>query len=171
MTSLSQMLTVSWMQDAVNTYGWLWPMVEIFHYAGVSLVVGMIGALDLRILGLFRSIPIGALRPFVPLAFAGFMANLVGGVVLVTGNPTGAGFYVENLSFQLKMLALLIAFANLMYFQLSGLEKRVYDVPAGADAPALAKVVAAVSLVAWVSVIIFGRLLMYNDTLLEFLGL
>ncbi len=171
MTSLSEMLTLPWMQHAVNTYGWIWPVVEMFHYAGVSLVVGMIGALDLRILGMFRSIPIGALRPFVPLAFAGFVANLLGGAVFVTGNPTGAGFYVENLSFQLKMLALLLAFANLMYFQLSGLEKRVYDVPAGADAPATAKVVAVVSLVAWVSVIVFGRLLMYNDTLLEFLGL
>ena len=171
MTGISQMLTVSWMQDAVNTYGWLWPVVEMFHYAGVSLVVGMIGALDLRILGLFRSIPIGALRPFVPLALAGFVANLLGGAVFVTGSPTGAEFYVENLSFQLKILALLIAFANLMYFQLSGLEKRVYEVPAGADAPASAKIVAVVSLVAWVSVIVFGRLLMYNDTLLEFLGL
>jgi hypothetical protein len=39
------------------------------------------------------------------------------------------------------------------------------------DAATSAKVVAGVSLVAWFGVIFFGRLIMYNDTLLYALGL
>jgi hypothetical protein len=171
MESLSQLLTWPWMQHFINAHGWLWPVFEIIHYAGMSLIIGLIGALDLRILGLFRSVPIGAFRAFVPLAIAAFVANLLTGLAFVTGNGTGAGFYVENLSFQLKVLALLLAFANLMIFQLSGLERRVYSVPAGAQAPGPAKVVAIVSIVSWIGVIAFGRLLMYNDALLYSLGL
>lgn len=171
MESLSQALSWPWMQQIVNHHGWLWPVFEIIHYAGMSLLIGVIGALDLRILGFFRSVPIGAFKAWVPLAVVAFVANLVSGTVFVTSNATGAGFYVENLSFQLKVLALVVAFANLMIFQFSGLERRVYAVPAGADAPGSAKVVALVSLVSWVAVIVFGRLLMYNDALLYSLGL
>jgi hypothetical protein len=64
-----------------------------------------------------------------------------------------------------------IAITNLLIFRFSGLEHRVYAVPAGGSAPGSAKAVAWISLVAWIAVIIFGRLLMYNDTLLYFLGL
>ena len=49
--------------------------------------------------------------------------------------------------------------------------KRVYATPAGGSAPGAAKGIAAFSLVAWVLIIFFGRMLMYNDTLLMFLGM
>jgi hypothetical protein len=171
MDNISQALTWQWMQELINSHGWLWPVFEIIHYAGMSLIIGLIGALDLRILGFFRSVPIVAFKSFVPLAIIAFVVNLVSGTVFVTGNATGAGFYVESLSFQLKVLALVLAFGNLMIFQISGLERRVYAIPAGGDAPGSAKVVALVSIVSWISVIVFGRLLMYNDALLYTLGL
>ena len=171
MESLSEMLTLPGMQAFVNGHAWVWPVCEMIHYIGMSLIVGIIGGLDLRILGFFKSAPIGAFKSFVPLAIAGFVGNLLGGVIFVTGTASGAGFYVENLSFQLKVLMLVIAFGNLLVFQFSGLERRVYAVPAGGDAPVSAKVVAALSLFSWILVIVFGRLLMYNDTLLLFLGM
>jgi hypothetical protein len=88
----------------------------------------------------------------------------------VTGTASGTGFYIDNLSFQLKILFILLAFANLLIFQYSGLEKQVYATPAGGNAPTAAKAISAFSLVAWVLIIFFGRMLMYNDTLLLFLG-
>ncbi len=171
MTDQSPLLAVSWAQDLISAQGWIWPVCEMIHYVGVALIVGLIGALDLRILGMFKRVPIGALRPLVPLAIAGFVANLLTGIVFISGSEAGAQFYLQSLSFRLKMVALFVAFANLMYFQMSGLEKRVYAVPAGADAPTSAKWVALISLVSWVAAIIFGRLLMYNDSLLYSLGL
>jgi uncharacterized membrane protein len=171
MHSISNALTWPWMQDFVNTYGWIWPLFEIIHYTGMSLIIGLIGALDLRILGLYKGVPIIAFKPLVNLAIFGFVINLIGGIVFVTGTNTGAEFYIENLSFQCKIVAMFIALANLLIFRFSGLEHRVYAVPAGGSAPGSAKAVALVSLVTWVAVIIFGRLLMYNDTLLYFLGM
>lgn len=170
--SLAEILTVPALQSFVGTYGWVWPICEVIHYIGMSLVIGIIGTTDLRILGLFRSIPLAGLQSLVPLAVAGFIGNLVSGAIMVMGNPgEGAGFYVLNLSFQLKWLAMILAFLNLMLFQFAGLAERVYATPSGGAAPGAAKVVALVSLLAWVFTIVFGRLLMYNDTLLYFLGL
>jgi hypothetical protein len=159
------------LQPFVNANDWVWPVCEMTHYVGMSLIIGIIGMLDLRILGLFKRIPIGALRPLIPWAVVGFIGNLLTGLIFVSGTNQGPGFYLDNLSFRLKLVFLLLAFVNLVIFRFTGLEERVYATPAGGSAPPAAKSVAAFSLVAWVLVIFFGRMLMYNDTLLIFLGL
>jgi hypothetical protein len=168
---LAEMLTIPAFQSLFANSAWAWPVCEIVHYIGMSLVMGLVVVLDLRILGFCKQIPPGALRPFVPWAIAGFVANLISGFVMVAGNEPDASFYVLSLSFQLKVLAMFLALLNLLIFRLTGLEKKVYALPAGADAAVAAKVVALLSLTAWVFTIIFGRLLMYNSTLLNFLGL
>lgn len=159
------------MQAFVNAHEWIWAVLQMIHYVGMSLIVGVIGTLDLRILGMFRSIPIAAFRPLVPWAVGGFFGNLLTGIMFVTGKDAGPSYYTDNLSFRLKMVFLLVAFINLLIFQLSHLEKRTYATPAGGSAPAAAKAVSAFSLVAWLLVIFFGRTMQYNDTLLLFLGL
>jgi hypothetical protein len=159
------------LQPFVNANDWVWPVCEMIHYVGMSLIIGIIGTLDLRILGLFKRIPIGALRPLIPWAVVGFIGNLLTGLIFVSGTNQGPGFYLDNLSFQLKLVFLLLAFVNLVIFRLTGLEGKVYATPAGAGAPGAAKAIAGFSLVAWVLIIFFGRMLMYNDTLLIFLGL
>jgi hypothetical protein len=158
------------LQPFVNANDWVWPVCEMTHYVGMSLIIGIIGTLDLRILGLFKRIPIGALRPLIPWAVVGFIGNLLTGLIFVSGTNQGPGFYLDNLSFQLKLVFLVLAFVNLVIFRLTGLEAKVYATPAGASAPAAAKAIAGFSLVAWVLIIFFGRMLMYNDTLLIFLG-
>jgi H+/Cl- antiporter ClcA len=159
------------MQAFVNAHEWIWSVLQMIHYVGMSLIIGIIGTLDLRILGLFKSIPIAALRPLVPWAVAGFFGNLLTGIMFVTGKDSGPTYYTDNLSFQLKMLFLLLVFVNLLIFTLTDLETRTYATPADGNAPTAAKAVAAFSLVAWIMVIFFGRTMQYNDTLLLFLGL
>jgi hypothetical protein len=168
---LAELLTIPALQALFADSAWAWSVCEMVHYIGMSLLMGLVVALDLRILGLFRRIPPGALQPFVPWAIGGFIANLISGFFMVAGNEPDAAFYVLNLSFQLKVLAMFLALLNLLTFKFTGLETKVYALPAGADAPVSAKVVALVSLTAWIFTIILGRLLMYNTTLLNFLGL
>ena len=169
--SITEFLTLPSVQHLVNSHAWFWPICEMTHYVGMSLIVGIIGVMDLRILGLFKSLPIGGLKPYVPLAIAGFVGNLITGFFFICGVDGGPSFYTMNLSFQLKVVMLLVAFINLIIFRVTGLEEEVYAVPAGGDAPAKAKVIAVVSLLSWAFVIVFGRLLMYTDTLLLVLGL
>jgi hypothetical protein len=169
--TISRLLTFPVMKSFANNHAWVWPVAEMTHYVGMSLIMGLIGVLDLRILGLFKSLPIGALRPFVTLALIGFITNIMTGLVFMTATPQDPIFYVDNLSFQLKMATLLIAGVNLFVFQITGLERAVYATPANASAPRAAKIIALVSLLCWMLVIFFGRLLMYNDTLLLFLNM
>ena len=91
---IAQFLTIRGMQAFVNGHDWVWPVCEMIHYAGMSLLIGIIGALDLRMLGMFKSIPIGALRPLVPWAVVGFFGNLL------TGNIDASVLY-SPLSYQM----------------------------------------------------------------------
>ncbi len=168
---LNQWLSIQAVASFVNEYGWVWPVCEMLHYVGMSLLLGLIGLLDLRILGLFKGIPVKAFDRFVPIGIAAFVINLITGFVFIAGTPDGPNFYLTNLSFQLKMGCILLALINLVVFYYSGLHTRAAATPVGGDTPVGAKVAAVLSLLLWVLVIFFGRLLMYNDTLLLLLGM
>ena len=156
----------------MNAYDWLWPVCEIIHFIGMSLLLGAVGILDLRILGLGKGLPISRLEALVPLAIAGFAANAVTGTLFVIANPDGgANAYLLNLAFQVKMALIFIAGLNAVAFYVTGISDKLAKLGPAGEASMDAKLIAGLSLVLWISVIIFGRLIMYNDTLLWFLGL
>jgi hypothetical protein len=137
-------------------YPWIWPSCEILHFAGLCMLLGIAGGLDLRILGLAKRVPITALQRMIPLAIAGFLLNLVTGALFFTGAPFQ---YIHNYPFWLKMTFIFLAGVNVAVFQWRGLAQAVDRVGSGEDAPFPAKVVAATSLVLWVGVIWWGRML------------
>jgi hypothetical protein len=98
--------------------------------------------------------------------------NVTTGLIFVGGNPVGGPQeYLGNLAFQIKMILILIAGLNVIAFYVFGIARAADATPADGDAPTSAKFVAALSLLLWFSVILFGRYIMYNDTLLYVLGL
>ena len=158
--------------DPVSTYAWVWPVGEILHFTGMALLIGTVGIIDARILGLFKGIPVRSLERFAWIGAAAFLVNAFTGFIFIAGNPIGGPMeYLGNLSLQLKMLLVLIAGINLAAFYFTGLARATNELGAEDSAPTGAKVVAVVSLVCWIGVICFGRLIMYNDTLLWALGL
>lgn len=172
MEFLANLLDATNMGYVVNANDWLWPVAETFHFIGMAALIGTVGLVDLRILGVGKGIPISQLEKLVPIGVAGFIVNAITGFIFVAGNPVGGSIeYLENLALQIKMLLILIAGINLVLYYYLGIARRNEAVPADGDAPGSAKVIAAVSLVVWFSVIFFGRMIMYNDTLLYFLGL
>lgn len=145
--------------DFVNDHGWLWAGGETIHFMGLCLLIGTIGAFDLRMLGVAKAIPIGPLQRLVPWGVVGFLMCLATGVFFLLGNHWTGNAYFNNIAFKWKMALILLAGLNVMLFNLSGMTKAVEAVGAGGSAPALAKIVAATSLVLWVGVIICGRFL------------
>ena len=138
----------------------------------MALLIGTVGLVDARMLGIGKGIPIKSLEKFIPLGVIGFIINLLTGIMFVAGNPVGGPQeYLTNLAFQLKMLCVLIAGLNLLAFYALGVAKKANAVEPGGDAPLSAKVVAVISLLLWFGVIYFGRFIMYNDTLLYAWGL
>jgi hypothetical protein len=172
METLSNLLAATNLVVFVNDNDWVWPACEILHFVGMALLIGTVGLIDLRILGVAKGLPIATLEKLAPWGIAGFVINAITGVMFVGGNPVGGPIeYLQNTSFQIKMLLILIAGINLLVFYFMGIARDLESVDPSGDAGRSAKVVATVSLVAWFGVIFFGRLIMYNDTLLYAFGL
>jgi hypothetical protein len=172
MEAISDFLVTLPIGDYVAAHDWVWPLCETLHFFGMCVLLGTVGVVDMRVLGIAKGIPIHMLDKFIPLGVIAFLVNMVTGFIFIAGNPVGGPMeYLTNLSLQLKMLLVLIAGINLMIFYVTGIHRSLATVPADGDAPGGAKAVAAVSLFAWIMVIVMGRFIMYNDTLLYALGL
>jgi hypothetical protein len=144
---------------------WAWPLCETFHFIGLSLLVGIVGTFDLRLLGVAKSMPVGPLSRLLPWGVFGFVLCLVTGGLFVFGfaaNLPDANAYdviLNDLWLQLKLIFIALAGLNLLAFYLTGASRAVEALGPGEDAPGLARVIAATSLVLWISVIVFGRLI------------
>jgi hypothetical protein len=172
MDAIAQWMLTTGLDDFVATRDWVWPVCEILHFFGMALLVGSVGLVDLRMLGVAKGVPIKALERFIPLGVIGFFVNAATGFIFVAGNPVGGPQeYLGNLAFQIKLVLIVIAGLNLLAFYVTGIARKADAVTPDGVAPTSAKVVAALSLVLWFGVIFFGRFIMYNDTLLYALGL
>jgi hypothetical protein len=172
MDAITQFMLSTGIDNFVATQDWVWPVCEILHFFGMALLIGSVGLVDLRMLGIAKGVPIKALERFIPLGVIGFLVNATTGFIFVAGNPVGGPQeYLTNLAFQIKMVLILIAGLNLLAFYVTGIARQADAVTPEGIAPTSAKVVAALSLLLWFGVIFFGRFIMYNDTLLYALGL
>lgn len=135
-------------------------IVVAAHLIGVTLSVGMLLWLDLRLLGAWaRSGRISELyRTLAPWFFAGFALMFVSGGALLAAY---AGAAYGNVFFRLKMAALLLAGVNALAFH-RALERNLSTWDAAASPPPAARVFALASLVLWAAIIIAGRMMSYT---------
>jgi hypothetical protein len=144
---------------AARDWYWLWPTCETLHFVGLCTLFGALLIVDLRVLGVGKRLTtISSVMPFIPVAFAGGLVNLITGVIFFCGYPNR---YWSNDAFRWKMALFLFGALNALAFEL--LERRkLAQLPAGADANLTARAIAAASLLTWVIVISLGRLLPYT---------
>jgi len=136
-----------------NSESWVWPASETLHFIGMTLLFGVTLAVNMRMLGMMKSIPFAALHRLLPLGVLGFVINTLTGMVFYIASPE---MYFLNVGFELKMVMLIIAGISVLYFT-------VFDEPwaVGPDkeAPVMAKVVAVCSTGMLLGVMYFGRML------------
>jgi hypothetical protein len=135
---------------------WIWPACETIHFIGLCLLVGIIGAVDLRLLGQLKGIPIRALERLVPWAVMGFLLCALTGALFYTGAP---GQYYTNNIFWIKIAFIAAAGLNVLIFYASGIARTVDALPADANTPWSAKLIGVTSLVLWLGVVLWGRML------------
>ena len=138
-------------------YPWIWPVCAVVHFIGLTLVIGIAGFFDVRLMGFMQRVPVAAARDLMPFAIAGFLMNFATGATFFVGKPDQ---YVDNLAWWAKVFCLVLAGANAMFFETT-VGARAITVGAGDDTPPAAKVVGAVSLASWLGVLYFGRMLPY----------
>lgn len=158
-TSLEWVQTTTGFPDFVNDHGWTWAAAEAVHFVGLCLLLGTIGAWDLRLLGVVKALPIGPLERLIPWSWVGFGICVVTGLFFVVGNFWSANAYLNNMAFQWKMVMISLAGVNVLVFNLMGTARAVSSLGAGASTPLGARIAGGASLFLWLSVIFWGRFL------------
>ncbi|HEU4617257.1 MAG TPA: DUF6644 family protein [Gammaproteobacteria bacterium] len=154
-------MQTTWLSHLALDYSQTWPTLEITHYIGLSLLFGSILVMDLRLMGVQHPVISSlSIHRMLPMAFIGFGLNLLTGIIFCFGDPHR---YAINISFQLKMICVLLAGINaLIYWRKIG--PMLAAVPPNADPPLPAKAVGFMSILLWTLVLIFGRLIPYLGT-------
>lgn len=156
---------INWVSGtAINTWvlewSWTWVILECLHFVGLSLLLGSLLVIDLRLVGFFKRIPLLATHQLLPWVFVGFGINLTSGVLFFFGDP---GRYTINIGFQIKFALIALAGLNALWFYIA-IDKQMHDWDQHGATPGLAKIIGGASLVIWFSVLIFGRLIPYVGT-------
>lgn len=139
----------------VIDHPWVWPGSETLHFIGLSLLFGIVLMVNLRMLGIIRSVPFAAVHRLLPWGMLGLVINTITGMLFFVAKPEQ---YTYNLAFQWKVVFLLLAGGNLLFLTVFD-DAWVFE---EGDEPALpVKLVAAFSIFLWVGVIFFGRMLPY----------
>jgi uncharacterized membrane protein len=133
---------------------WAAPAGEAVHFLGMSLSIGVLLAVNLRILGLMRQVPFVHVHQLLPWGMLGFVANLATGMLFFIGTP---GQYVTNTPFLWKLALLMVAGANYLYLTVSG------NVWAGDQRgfSLVDKGMAVLSIASWLAILYAGRMLPY----------
>ena len=134
---------------------WIYTVMLMFHFTGMSLLFGVMLMVDLRLLGVTKQIPLKAALSFLPVAIVGFFINLITGFCFFAFQPT---LMWSNPAFKVKMALVLIAGLNALWFTLAE-NKKIAAMPPYGDTDALVKFSAGLSLAAWTLVIICGRMI------------
>jgi hypothetical protein len=138
---------------------WTYGVVNLAHILGIATLFGGVLVLDLRLLGLWRRVPLPALeRPALSLACAGFALAVVSGTALITTNATE---YLGNPFLAVKFTAIGLGLLNAIVAQLlPAWRVRAADPLPGRSRAVLAAV-GATSLLAWLGAVTAGRMIGY----------
>jgi len=144
---------------------WWWATMMVLHFVGLSLIIGVVGVINLRIMGFAKELPFAPLHRLLPLGMAGLAINVVTGMLAFIGMPA---YYAADIAFWFKLAALMLLGLNAAVFYLTGIFHRVERLGPGEDAALSAKIVAASSLLLWFTVIISGRYIQHFEDSLRF---
>jgi hypothetical protein len=133
--------------------GWLWPASETIHFIGLCMLFLVVLVVDLRLLGMAKGLSFKSLYQLLPLGMLGFVLNLTTGLLFFLAAP---GQYVNNVEFHRKVLLIVLAGFNVLYFMLVD---ETWAVGPDDDAPLRTKIAAASAIFLWVGILYYGHML------------
>lgn len=132
------------------------PLILFLHTVGLRIVVGINTAVDMRVLGLARKLPLAPMERLFPFMWAGFWINAVSGTALLMADATTK---LTNRVFYVKM-----GFIAVSVILIKLLRTRVIRNSASLEATKVsipARLIATASLACWAGAITAGRLMAY----------
>jgi hypothetical protein len=142
---LEQSGVATWIHESGRLYGY--PLILFLHTLGLSTVVGLNVAIDLRLLGVASRVPLASLEKVFGLLWAGFALTAATGVLLFVADATK---HASNPAFFVKLVFVAGGVTTVAL-----LRRRVFH---GGDRGAF---IAAASLACWFVALSAGRLMAY----------
>lgn len=155
---MSVIETLTWLKEQpfavdISEGTWQFPGLETLHVLAITLVVGSVAMMDLRLLGVGRQRPVSqVLKACLPWTWCAFVVGVTAGSLLFSSN---AVTYYKDLPFRIKMCCLLLAFINMVVFHAvtaRGMEKWDRGTP-----PLSARLAGGISLLLWITIVASGR--------------
>ena len=132
---------------------WSFPTILFFHSVGMGLTAGVMFIICLRLVGVWRPLPVSSMRMLFRIFWWGFVLNAITGSLLFAAHATITGnqpIYYAKLS--------LIAIGVVLAVPL---QKFVRGDGSDGIIPSSVRGMAAVALAVWVGVITTGRFIAY----------
>ena len=148
---LESLSVAVWLRESPSV--WAHATVLTAHTMGMAVLVGASWVLDLRLLGLNRSVPLSAFRWVFPVVAVGLTVNLFTGALLFAKNATTWGTAAP---FLIKMTLVIASVATLV-----PLRKYVLQSDLDQREASRVRLLAIVSILAWSGAVTAGRLLAY----------
>jgi hypothetical protein len=146
---------------AIRESSFLFPWIESVHVLALTIVVGSIAVVDLRLLGvtsMTRSVA-SLTAEVLPVTWLAFAAAVMTGASLFASHAIG---YAENLEFRMKMLLLVVAGMNMMSFHWV-MRRAAVDWDESGVAPWQGRVAGSISLLLWIGIVAFGRWIGFSN--------
>jgi len=145
LAQLEQSGLATWIRESGVLYGY--PLILFLHTLGLSTLAGLSTAIDLRLLGIGRAIPLKSLEKTFVLMWAGFALTAATGSLLFVADAlkhaSNPAFFVKLVFVLLAVTALALTWTRVFRGQHSG------------------KALAALSLACWFGALSAGRLMAY----------
>lgn len=138
---------------------WAYPIVLATHAVGMSIVVGTIIIIDLRVLGYASQVRLTSFNNVLIATWFGAILNFLSGVALFTVDPE---HFLYHPIFWTK-IGLVIAGLIFVYLLLRELEASGQDSSERFESSRKAKTIASLSMLLWLGAIVAGRLIAYVE--------
>lgn len=138
---------------------WAYPITETLHIVGLATLYGSVLIVDLRLLGLNRSLPVSRLaRHALPWTVGAFLLVMLTGLLMFTAH---AEDFLTNRVFIVKLGLIATAGVNAALLH-TGVMRTVAAWDVNVMPPLRVRLAAVFSILLWTTVIACGRLLAYT---------
>ncbi|MBZ5575247.1 MAG: hypothetical protein LAP40_01650 [Acidobacteriia bacterium] len=162
---MSLLSICQWIQDTPIGTGlresiWMFPIVESTHVLALSLSVGTLFWMDLRLTGTFmKKQPMSQVsRSVLPWTLIGFTIMTITGIFLFWCQAVKA---YNSIFFKMKIAMLVLAAVNAIAYH-STIYLKMDEWDKAMPPPARARFAGWASIVLWIGIIICGRTMAYN---------
>jgi hypothetical protein len=149
-----------WLEDSFIgvwvAQSWGYPLVLSAHAVGMSIVVGTVLMINLRLLGFSATLPFTIFRDLNRVAWLGVSLNVLSGLALFSGSPVKFFFHpVFWIKISLIVLGGVSVWWGLRSCRETGFNTNVLE------SSTKIKIIAAFSILFWIAAIVAGRLIAY----------